>query len=348
MGNGTIFKLSPSLKFSLLYAFPGVGGHGTAGANPLGGLIRNANGDIYGVTEFGGVENEYGVVFKLSARGKESVLHTFQGPPNDGAEPLTTLIAGGSGMFYGTTAFGGNGNCPGACGITFAIDSAGYTITHNFQGSPTDGFEPWENLVQDAHGNIYGTTMGGGDPSGFSCYLGHIELGCGVVFKLSPDADGSWSESILYNFSGAADGYDPSALAIDAKGNLYGAAFFGGSTNCPDGCGTIFKLNTTGELTILHRFTKQSTGMYPYALTLDGAGNLYGSANGGSGSCGKYGCGLIFKLAASGKFSVVHAFNGTDGDAPGVLILDQKTGTLYGSTRYGGSSTWGTIFQLKP
>jgi uncharacterized repeat protein (TIGR03803 family) len=352
VGNGTIFKLSPSGKFSLLYAFPGLGGLGTAGANPLGGLVRNAKGDIYGVTEGGGFGNGYGVVFKVSASGKERVLHTFTGPPNDGLEPLATLVAGASGMFYGTTGFGGSGECQGGqpvCGIAFAIDSAGhYKIIHNFQGPPTDGFEPWDNLVQDAQGNIYGTTMSGGsDQSGIACYDGELLFGCGVVFKLSPNADGSWSEVILHNFTGAEDGYDPSALAIDATGNLYGASFYGASQKCPGGCGAIFKLDTAGKFTVIHGFTQASTGMYPYAVTLDAAGNLYGSTNGGNSSC-PYGCGTIFKLDPGGKFTLLHVFNRTDGDHPGALFLDEKTGTFYGSTRFGGSSNWGTIFQLKP
>src|ERR1700677_1416022 len=109
-GSGTIFKLTAKRKFSLLYSFPGQGGHGADGAGPLG-FTRDASGNIYDVTEFGGVQNEYGVVFKLSATGRERVLHTFTGPPNDGAEPLSPLLATASGTFYGTTGFGGSGEC---------------------------------------------------------------------------------------------------------------------------------------------------------------------------------------------------------------------------------------------
>lgn len=348
-GNGTLFKLSSSGKFSLLQTFQGEGGHGTGGANPLGGFIRDAQGDIYGLTEFGGVQNEYGVAFKLPAGGKERVLHTFTGPPKDGAVPVTTLLAGSSGMFYGTTAFGGSGRCRGGmplCGTVFAIDSAGhYTIIHNFQGGQDDGIEPWGNLVQDSQGNIYGTTMGGGPQSSPPCGPPD-EFGCGTIFKLSPNADGSWTESILYSFTGLADGLDPDYLAIDAQGNLYGAALFGGSENCPGGCGTIFKVDIAGKFTVIHRFERESTGMRPYTVTLDGAGNLYGSSNGGHTNCG-LGCGIVFKIDLSGKYSIVHAFSGKDGAGPGALLFDDKTGTMYSVTKQGGSSNWGTIFQIQ-
>jgi uncharacterized repeat protein (TIGR03803 family) len=332
----------------VLYAFPGEGGHGTAGANPLGGIIRDAKGDIHGVTEFGGVENEYGVVFKLSVTGKEAVLHTFAGPPKDGAEPVSSLLLGSSGMFYGTTAFGGSGECRGGpdCGIVFAIDSAGhYSIIHNFQGGPDDGIEPWGNLVQDAQGNIYGTTMGGGPEAGL-CGPPYA-FGCGTIFKLSANSDGGWTESILYNFTGAADGSDPVTLAIDAQGNLYGAALFGGSHGCVGGCGTVFKMDTGGDFTVLHSFTGGNGGMGPDSVLPDAAGNLYGSAIGGSPSC-QSACGIVYKLDASQKFTVLHSFNGKDGDAPGYLILNEGTGILYGTTNLGGTSNWGTIFQLKP
>jgi uncharacterized repeat protein (TIGR03803 family) len=353
-GNGNLFKLSQNGKLTILHAFPGEGGHGKGGANPLGGFIRDAKGDIYDVTEFGGVQNEYGVVFKLSANGKETVLHTFTGPPKDGAIPLSSVLAGASGMFYGTTAFGGTGKCRGGgplCGAVFAADSAGhYTIIHNFQGPPTDGLEPWGNLVQDAQGNMYGVTMGGGNRrSGIGCNDPTMQFGCGTIFELSPNADGSWSEVILHNFTGAEDGYDPDALTIDAQGNLYGAALFGGSQRCPGGCGTIFKLDTARKFTAIHSFNQERTGMGPYALTLDLAGNLYGSADGGSTACGaRLGCGIVFKLDPSGKFTVLHTFNKTDGAGPGYPFFDEKTGTIYSVTKQGGSSNWGTIFQLKP
>ncbi len=351
VGNGAIFKLSQNGKLTVLYAFPGEGGHGTAGANPLGGFIRDAKGNIFGVTEFGGVQNEYGVAFRLSASGKETVLHTFTGPP-DGAEPDTNVVPGPSAVFYGATPFGGTGKCRGGmplCGTVFAVDAAGHeTIIHNFQGGPDDGLEPYGNLVEDAQGNIYGATMGGGSlQSGIGCNDPTMQFGCGTIFKLSPNADGSWSESILYNFTGAEDGYEPVAVAIDAQGDIYGAALFGGSQRCSGGCGTLFKLDTAGTFTVLHSFTGGSTGMGPYALVLDVAGNLYGSSDGGNSSC-NFGCGIVFKVDPTGKFSVLHSFNGKDGQQAGYPMFDEETQTIYGTTDLGGSSNWGTIFQVKP
>jgi uncharacterized repeat protein (TIGR03803 family) len=349
-GNGTLFKFSASGEFSLLYTFPGEGGNWTGGANPLGGFFLDPSGNIFGVTEFGGVQNGYGAVFRLSANHKEHAIHIFAGPPNDGAIPLSPMISDHSGTFYGTTAFGGSGRCRGGmplCGTVFAIDSAGhYNIIHNFQGGQDDGIEPWGNLVQDSQGNIYGTTMGGGPQSSPPCGPPDA-FGCGTIFKLSPNADGSWTESILYRFTGLADGLDPDYLVIDTQGNLYGAALFGGSENCPGGCGTIFKVDMAGKFTVLHRFERESTGMRPYTVTLDGAGNLYGSSNGGHTNCG-LGCGIVFKIDPNGKYSVVYAFNGKDGAGPGALLFDNKTGTIYSVTKVGGSSNWGTVFQLTP
>lgn len=351
-GNGTIFRFSENKKITVLYTFPGEGGQGTAGANPLGGLVREANGEIYGVTEFGGAQNEDGVVFRLSATRKETVLHTFAGPPNDGAISDTALLPGPSGMFYGATAFGGSGKCRGGmplCGVVFTVDGAGHEIIiHNFQGGPDDGLEPYGNLVQDAQGSIYGATMGGGSlQSGIGCNDPTMQFGCGTVFKLSPNADGSWSESILYNFTGAEDGYEPVAVAVDAQGDIYGAALFGGSQRCEGGCGTLFELDAGGKFTVLHTFAGGSNGMSPYAVVLDAAGNLYGSSDGGNSSC-NFGCGIVFKLAPGGKFTVLHAFNGDDGDKAGYLMSDGPTGTIYGTTQQGGSYDWGTIFQLTP
>jgi len=199
-GSGTIFKLAPEEKFFLVYPFAGQGGHGTGGAGPLGGFIRDSSGNMFDVTEFGGVQDEYGVVFRLSTKRKEHVLHTFTGPPNDGAIPLGPVLADTSGAFYGTTSFGGNGNCRGGCGIVFGVDSAGHDNTiYNFQGGTSDGIEPWGNLIKDAQGNIYGVTMSGGPSrSGPACGL-PIANGCGTVFRLSKGKDGGWSESILYN-----------------------------------------------------------------------------------------------------------------------------------------------------
>jgi len=341
VGNGTVYKLNKRGKLTVLYAFPGDGGNGANGARPFGGLIRDVKGNFYGTTYAGG-QGENGVVFRVSATDKETVLHTFTGAPNDGANPFNvTLLPGPFGTFFGTTYYGGSGECwpnhPGFCGIVFAVDSTGHeTIIHNFQGGGEDGLEPWGNMVQDAQGNMYGTTASGGDEAGPKC---EFVFGCGTVFKLSPNSDRSWTESILYSFSGGPDGELPMTLAIDAQGNLYGAAKGGGI-----GWGTLYKLDTDGKLTVLYRFTAGSDGYGPDDVVLDGMGNLYGTTPIG----GPSGYGVVFRLDAAGKFTVLHGFKGTDGSEPGAALSLDKTGTLYGTTQLGGSYGWGTIFKLKP
>jgi len=163
---------------------------------------------------------------------------------------------------------------------------------------------------------------------------------------MDDDAIGA-NVSILYNFTGAADGSDPAALAIDSQGSLYGVAIFGGSNRYAGGCGTVFKLDAGGKSSMLHSFAGGKAGMGPDSVLLDAAGNLYGSAIGGSPSC-QSGCGIVYKLGANERFTVLHSFSAKDGDAPGYLILDENSGTLYGTTELGGTSNWGTIFQLKP
>jgi uncharacterized repeat protein (TIGR03803 family) len=341
-GNGTVYKLSGTGRLTVLYTFPGEGGNGANGARPYAGLVRDTKGNFYGTTYSGG-RSGYGVVFRLSDTGKETVLHTFTGPPNDGAAPFNdTLLPGPSGAFYGTASEGGSGECRGGlplCGVVFAVDSAGKeTIVHNFQGGPEDGLQPWGNMVRDAQGNIYGTTDGGGSYPGLTCE-GLLVFNCGTVFKLSPNSDGSWTESTFYNFTGGSDGWLPISLAIDTQGNLYGAATGGGS-----GSGILYKLDTDGKLTVLHAFTGGNDGDLPNDVLLDAAGNLYGTAAKG----GPSGFGVVFKLDAAGKFTVLHGFRETDGKLPGNSLSFAKNGTLYGTTQLGGTSGWGTVFKIKP
>jgi uncharacterized repeat protein (TIGR03803 family) len=348
LDNGTVFKVSATGKFTLLYAFPGQGSNGQYGANPDGGVVRDSKGNFYSTAESGG-QYGLGVVFKLSPAGEETVQHDFNGSFTDGATPTSSLLPAPSGIFYGSTLEGGSGKCRGLphdCGIVFSIDQkSNFTIIHDFQGQPRDGFGPWGNLVQDAQGNLYGTTAGGGDQAGLNC--DGLLYGCGAVFKLSPNSDGTWTETLLYSFTGGVDGEEPLGLALDAQGNLYGAALFGGNPACVGGCGTLYKLDAAGNFTVLHSFTGGKDGAGPGGVLLDPSGNFYGATAGGGNSGCRFGCGVVFKLDTKGKFTLLHSFSGPDGDNAGFLIFD-KTGTIYGTTGSGGTSNWGTIFEVKP
>lgn len=326
--------------YSILYSFKAL----PDGEVPFAGLARDAAGNLYGTTVTGGGA-QAGTVFKLDAAGKETVLHSFAGPPTDGAAPFAGVVRDEAGNLYGTTFNGGASSTCSAglgCGVVFKLDAAGNeTVLYNFIGPPTDGANPLGNLVRDTAGNLYGTTFSGGSSTNV------CPGGCGVVFKL--DAIGN--ETVLYSFTGKrGDGADPAGgLVQDEAGNLYGATTFGGeSSRCGGlGCGVVFKLETSGKETVLHRFVGPPTdGTNPTApLVRDAAGNLFGTTTtgGDSSNCPGAGttggCGVVFKLETSGEETVLHNFAGppTDGSGSLVGLIRDAAGNLYGTTSNGGS-----------
>jgi len=216
-GEGTVFKLAPDGTETMLWSFGGTGD----GIYPEAGLIKDAAGNLYGTTLDGGV-NDNGIVFKLTPRGAETVLHSFTG--SDGSNPAAGLIADAAGNLYGTTEFGGANNG----GVVFKVAPDGTeTVLHSFADNGSDGYYPMDGLIKDETGNLYGTTYSGGAKH-------H-----GIVFKLAPDG----TETVLHAFSRGRGGGRPTAgLIRDAAGNLYGTTSSGGVGPCNKGCGTVFKL----------------------------------------------------------------------------------------------------------
>jgi uncharacterized repeat protein (TIGR03803 family) len=331
--------------FTVLYTFPVL----TKGASP-GVSFRDNAGNLYGATGGGGSYRVCfnhqcmpgcqglgcGTIFKLDTMGNETALHNFTGA--DGRDPSVSL-QDSAGNFYGTTFLGGSTACPGGCGVIFKLDTTGkQTVLHSF-GGRAGGWYPSGDLVRDAEGNLYGVTVSGGD---LACQgIEGKGTGCGVVFKL----DTTSRETVLHTFKGA-DGASPTAgLVQDNLGNLYGTTVAGGQLACPSGdpalvgCGVIFKLDTTGKETVLHRFTGGTGGGYPTSLLRDAAGDLYGMTHSGGSTACPGGCGVIFKLDTTGKETVVHSFTGTDGRGPFGSLLRDATGNLYGATSYGGQLT---------
>ena len=203
-----------------------------------------------------------------------------------------------------------------------------FTVFHAFGCSPNDGGGPIATLIQDAAGNFYSTTIGGGTKNE------------GTVYKLSKTG----KETVLYSFHQAGSA---SPVVRDAAGNLYGFTQFGGV----HAAGTVFKLNKTGKETLLYSFTGGADGSSPHGdLARDKAGNLYGSTvYGGGTGCGGPGCGTVFELDPSGKETVLYSFTGgTDGSSPWVGLYRDKAGTLYGTASSGGISSCGTVFKLIP
>jgi uncharacterized repeat protein (TIGR03803 family) len=282
-GCGTVFKLDTTGTETVLHKFSG----SPDGEMPEALLVKDAAGDLYGTTYLGGASGGYGTVFKLEKAGKETILHSFAGPPDgggDGAYSYAGVIRDSAGNLYGVTGAGG----VYCCGTAYEVDTAGEeTLLYSFSGA--DGGGPSSVLVADAAGNLYGTTEGGGN-------------GCGVVFELSPQSGGGWAESVLYVFcslAGCADGEypGPGPLVLDSAGNLYGTTFSGGTHNR----GVAFKVGKAGKETVLHDFTGKKDGGTPAAgLSMDKLGNLYGATElGGDSNCAitnGYGCGVVFKL----------------------------------------------------
>lgn len=297
------------------------------------------------------------------------VIHTFNGA--DGANPMSGLTMDRAGNLYGTTSEGGTSYGGTAYRLKHSGTSWSLNVLHTFTDTP-DGIYPESRIIFGPDGALYGTTFLGGRRE--PCTLQGEQSGCGTVFRLTPRATvcGStscpWTEKILYAFQGGIDGAFPAGdLTFDSRGNIYGATSFGGVLTglClpqavgPYGCGAVYELSPSQggwTQTTVYAFLgpedNYADGVNPASgVTLDGAGNLYGTA--GKGGAGGYnGFGVVYKLVRSGErwgHEVLHSFTGgDDGYNPaGGLILDQA-GNLYGTTSDGGTGGGGTVFELIP
>jgi uncharacterized repeat protein (TIGR03803 family) len=247
-----------------------------------------------------------------------------------------TLVQDADGNLYGTADHGGDPNC--SCGLVFKIDRQGhYSVIHYFNGA--DGRNPTPGLLLGSDGNFYGTAGAGANGCGGS--------GCGVVFKMDPQGN----VTVLYNFTGGADGLFPSGVVEDSDLNLYGTASYGGDFNQ----GLVFKVDPQGHESVLYSFTGGADGGQPVGgVVLDESRNAYGTGNEG----GAHNGGVVFKLDSLGQESVLYSFTGgTDGGGQVYtsLIRDER-GNLYGTTYGGGDLNTdicgdygcGTVFKVTP
>lgn len=283
--DGVVFKIDSSGNETVLYSFQGVAVGD--GAYPYeAGLVRDTDGNLYGTTSGGGVKctnggfiQKYGcgTIFKVSASGQETIVHRFHN--TDGEGPQAGLVRDQAGSFYGTAEEGGT--CDG--GVVFKLGKNGtMSILHSFCREG-EGDEPQSALVLDAAGNLYGTLNEG---------LGD---NLGAVYKVTPDGE----ETILHQFGRCtpADGCDPgyASLVLDSAGDIYGVTGFGGTYNY----GTVFKIDTKGNETLLHSFTEGSDGGDPSWLARTSNGTLYGTTYFGGirqNDCVDFGCGVIFQI----------------------------------------------------
>ena len=394
--DGTVFELirltGGQVEEVTLHSFSGSDGSG-----PLGGLVMDSKGNLYGTTYEGGNYGS-GVVYELQPTATGSwdftVIHNFHydGVSNfDGLHPAATLVLDGKGNLYGTTEIGGTGLCNEAtdtinrtvsppkggssysCGTVFEVSPQkggnwSEQVIHNFQG--TDGGLPLASMIFDRGGNLFGTTASGGF-DGNLC-VGVWVSGCGTVFELARNSNGSWTESVLYYFqenqTGVSDSSVPaSGLRFDAAGNLFGAN--GGVFQ--EG-GALFELSPgsggSWTETTLINLDNEAAGFGAVGNPLqDSVGNLYGttqygSAPGASDSRSRgndsarppkpFGPGTVYKLSPteSGSWTAtwLHTFGtGTDGIAPAAGLL-RMGNALYGTTLDGGANGYGTVFRLVP
>ncbi|MBV9232894.1 MAG: hypothetical protein JO030_02520 [Candidatus Eremiobacteraeota bacterium] len=279
--------------------------------------------------------------FQLNAKTKSAIF------------PSSTLFADTVGNLYGATS--ATAGFHGGAGTIFRLAGRSAQLLARFTGR--GGAYP-SGVVADAAGALYGSTREGGD---VDCLP---TLGCGAVFKLTLSGS-SYVKAILYRFKGGSDGIDPSQLAIDARGTLYGVTAEGGNgSGCGGfGCGTVFRLargRTRYRETVLYRFRGGSDGSRPLGgVVLDAHGNLFGvTANGGECDQSGSGCGTIYELASTGSNyveKILYRFAGTaDGDAafPTSLTSPTPDGTLYGTSLSGGDDRCaggcGTVFRWAP
>jgi uncharacterized repeat protein (TIGR03803 family) len=278
---GTIFKIDSSGSYSILYNFQS---NGTQGQYPVGPLIRDASGNLYGTTSgIGGTGCGCGNVFELDTAGNLTVIYTMTGFYDDGSQPLGQLSRDADGNLYGTDSGGGDG-----FGTVFKVNSKGSeTVLYSFKNL-SDGADPWSGLLVDAQKKIaIGTAYSGGKSK------------AGTVYRINI----SGSVTPLYSFTGGSDGGNPAygTLIQDSVGNLYGTASQGGiqNNNCQaSSCGVVFELSPNGSggyvEKVLHSFTGNSDGSNPIGgLIMDEAGNLYGTAASG----GPNGSGTVFEIS---------------------------------------------------
>jgi uncharacterized repeat protein (TIGR03803 family) len=353
-------------QYKVLWSF---GGAPNDGAGPVGSLIFDRNGNLYGTTEGGGAIGA-GTVFELSPNADgswtETILYSFCSLAGclDGTEPVAGLIFDSTGNLYGTTIAGGPNICQSAqatCGTVFELSPTSNpggswteTVLYNFcsdgpQGGCQDGAEPASQLTIDASGNLYGTTTTGGT-AGFRnvCCWG------GTVFEMS-GGNGGWTHSVLYNFCAnghndvCPDGSGPQAgVTFDSAGNLYGTTEGGGSTKY-SGNGTVYKLSPgsngwTETLLSGSNLPNEKGGNPLGEVSFDRLGNVYGTFSFGGANFD----GGVFRLNSKDEKFTRFSFNGNNGQTPSAgVLLDSKNAALYGTTRIGGSNNnAGTIFQI--
>ena len=313
---GTVFKIAPNGKETVLHSFTG----GKDGSYPSGGVaIISETGDLYGSTKDGG-KKKFGTIWHILPDGTFVTVLNFNF--KNGAYGVGRLIQDDQGTLYGVTQDGGKGGF----GTVYALSLQGnYRILYSFTGHE-DGAVPSGALIRDQAGDLYGTTQGGGTNDE------------GAVFVVSATGH----ERVLYSFTGGNDGSTPVGQLIrDASGLLYGTTYTGGK----NGYGTVFSVGTDGSFFTLHAFAKGNDGAYPQGNLLEIGNTLYGTTVHGGGSCD---CGTVYDVTTGGDEKILHSFAGplADGETPYAGLVGGPDQLLYGVTESGGVDDDGTVFRI--
>lgn len=301
---------------------------GANGAKPWSTLVLASDGNFYGTTQNGGtnplctVSGGCGTIFKVTPSGKLTSLYSFAGT-TDGGNTFAGLVQGANGNLYGVTP--GEPPYTTNYGTAFEITLGGqFTILHQFQGP--EGALPNGTLMLSSDGNFYGTAQEGGNGGG------------GTIFSMTPTG----TLKTLWSFDYADFGFFPYSSLIQTKsGDLYGTTAGGTAYSL----GGVFKLSAHGHFTVIHAFKGLYGGVDVSGLLLGADGNFYGTTENG----GKYvGYGNVFKMTPTGKMTILHSFDVTDGDVPVGLLIQGMDGNFYGTTAYGGPLDEGTVFKITP
>lgn len=353
-GYGTVYKLTrlgSAWVLTTLYAFAG----GPDGATPWSRVVFGPDGSLYGTTFNAGEgaciagNGGCGTVFKLRPSAHvtppypwtETILYRFTGN-SDGGNPQGDLLVDQSENVYGTAMFGGSGMCDPGCGVIYELMPAGSgwteTVLYSAQGL-SDGAYPYDGVVFDRSGNLYGVFSRRGP------------YGAGAVYQLAP-AGSNWTEQTVHAFTNGADGeYPQGGMILDASGNLYGTTSAGGGGNVFRDSGTVFQLTPYGgawEFQTLFVFSGFAWGGPEAKLVLDASGSLYGTTYYG----GAYGYGSVFKLTrttAGWTYTSLHDFRGgNDGACPVSNVVLDANGDLYGTANCYGPGGNGVVWEITP
>jgi len=311
--------------FTILYNF------GSHNGDPLypedqGVIAQGRDGNLYSSTGVGGTYN-LGTAFKITTTGELTVLYNFDDPKDEYGGPSSGLALGTDGNFYGACIYCGENGY----GTAFKIDPSGeLTNLRYFTGQNEDAY-PHAPPIQGSDGDFYGTASGDFYGNG------------GEVYKMNS----SGSKVTLFEFQHAQGAAPVDPLVQGTDGNFYGTANAGGNTSCGgNGCGVVFRITPDGRHTVLHDFDV-SDGAYPVAPLVEGGdGNFYGTVPQGGAD---YDYGTAFKITPSGKFTLLHIFNGySDGRFPTAALMQATDGNFYGTTWQGGSAKSGVIYRITP